>query len=89
MNDYWNDPPEQPDLPVCCEDFMDILEDGNAVCGKCGKRIETRQEEYELPEPDDTLEERDSEKEKFPEDTYDYAADDLAFDAERERRLKF
>jgi len=44
MNDYWNDPPDYPDLPECCGDIMDVNDDGACVCGACGKRIE--------PQPD-------------------------------------
>jgi hypothetical protein len=40
MNDYWNDPPEQPELPECCDEIMDVDEKGACVCSKCGKRIE-------------------------------------------------
>lgn len=40
MNDYWNDPPETPEPPECCGDYMDIDTKGACVCGKCGKRIE-------------------------------------------------
>jgi hypothetical protein len=44
MNDYWNDPPDYPDLPECCGDIMDVTDDGACVCPSCGKRIE--------PQPD-------------------------------------
>lgn len=45
MNDYWNDPPEQPEIPECCGDEMLVDEKtGAAFCHQCGKRIE--------PEPD-------------------------------------
>ena len=45
MNDYWNDPPEEPEHPECCGEYMDVCEDtGIATCATCGRRIE--------PEPD-------------------------------------
>ena len=40
MNDWWNDPPEQFEPPECCEEIMDVANDGACVCLKCGKRIE-------------------------------------------------
>ena len=41
MNDYWNEPPETPEPPMCCGDYMDVLEDGGTcVCSVCGKKIE-------------------------------------------------
>tara|TARA_R110000868_G_scaffold6369_1_gene36259 strand:- start:511 stop:666 length:156 start_codon:yes stop_codon:yes gene_type:complete len=45
MNDYWNDPPEQDELPECCGDEMDFDEQ-TAICScpKCGRKIE--------PQPD-------------------------------------
>lgn len=46
MNDYWNDPPEYDEPPECCDDFMDVAEDGTCTCPKCGKRIEPQ------PDPD-------------------------------------
>ena len=39
------DPPEEPDLPMCCGEFMEYsYEDDNCRCVDCGKVIE--------PEPD-------------------------------------
>lgn len=36
MNDWYLDPPEEPEPPVCpkCKDFaeVDVLDDGTAVC---------------------------------------------------------
>lgn len=40
MNDYWNDPPEDPIPPECCGEDMDVTTNGVCVCHKCGKRIE-------------------------------------------------
>jgi hypothetical protein len=40
MRDFWNDPPDTTEPPECCDDYMDVLEDGACVCLTCGKRIE-------------------------------------------------
>lgn len=37
MNDYWNDPPDYPEPPECCDDVMEVLDDGTCKCNKCGK----------------------------------------------------
>lgn len=39
MNDYWNNPPEHPDLPECCDEYMTCDSDGNCICEICGKVI--------------------------------------------------
>jgi hypothetical protein len=39
MNDYWNDPPEEWEPPECCEEIMEVLEDGTCVCANCGKLL--------------------------------------------------
>lgn len=36
------DPPEQPEPPECCGDYMDVTGEGACVCPRCGKRIEPR-----------------------------------------------
>lgn len=46
MNDYWNDPPDTPESPECCDDYMDVESDGACKCLTCGKRIEPQ------PDPD-------------------------------------
>ena len=44
MRGYF-DPPEEPELPVCCGEFMDYSDDDhNCRCIACGKVIE--------PDPD-------------------------------------
>lgn len=40
MHDYWNDPPEYPDLPECCGQEMTVKESGDCVCDICGRTIE-------------------------------------------------
>ena len=37
MNDYWNDPPDYPEAPECCDEMMEVLDDGTCKCNKCGK----------------------------------------------------
>jgi hypothetical protein len=65
MNDYWNDPPEQPEPPECCDEIMDVDANGACVCSKCGKRIEPPAEVPEPPDvelPDDYMRESPNEK---------------------------
>jgi len=51
MNDYWNDPPESPETPECCGDFMDYDEKtGACTCPTCGKHVEP---EPDIEPPDD------------------------------------
>lgn len=45
MNDFWNDPPEQPEVPMCCEEYMDVTPEGALICKTCGKRIEPQPDE--------------------------------------------
>jgi hypothetical protein len=40
MNDYWNDPPEDHEPPECCDEIMDVDDNGRAICSICGKIIE-------------------------------------------------
>ena len=47
MNDWWNNPPEEPESPMCCEEYMEVLPDGACVCLKCSKRID--------PEPPEAI----------------------------------
>jgi hypothetical protein len=42
MNDYWNDPPEQEEVPECCELEMDVNESGECKCRKCGLIIKAQ-----------------------------------------------
>ena len=39
MNDYWNDPPEQEEVPECCDKIMDVDDHGNCKCTTCGEII--------------------------------------------------
>ena len=42
MQDYWNDPPEEPEIPECCELEMLVDDDGNCKCSACGATIEAQ-----------------------------------------------
>lgn len=53
MNDYWNDPPDEPEAPCCsdCGEEMMIAPDGSkATCPKCGTVI-NKAPDIEPPEP--------------------------------------
>lgn len=39
MNDYWNDPPEEPEMPECCNEVMTLRDNGDCVCETCSKVI--------------------------------------------------
>lgn len=39
MNDYWNDPPDEPEPPECCDEIMEVTEQGGCRCSVCGKVI--------------------------------------------------
>lgn len=94
MNDRHLDPPETPEPPYCCGDYMEVLEDGSCKCEKCGKAINPP-EDVEPPYCHDPL----PEEEGYPQDVKcphgrplgdcdhcDYMAD-IKFDEMRERRL--
>jgi hypothetical protein len=51
MNDYWNDPPEYEEVPECCDQVMDVDDNGNCSCSKCGKLIKAPED----PKPEDYL----------------------------------
>lgn len=39
MTDYWNDPPEECEPPECCDEFMEVDDNGNCHCLTCFKTI--------------------------------------------------
>lgn len=52
MNDWWNDPPEEEELPECCGMEMDFNEQNwDCKCAKCGKVIPAPRD----PDPGDYL----------------------------------
>ena len=53
MNDWWNDPPDAPEIPECCNDEMHVMLDGTAICLKCGNQV--------APDPDPVPEPPDEE----------------------------
>ena len=103
MNDYWNDPPEEPELPGCPEcdgdaDYLRDEKDGQVLkCGEC-------KHEWSLPFPvePDPPEEIVRDDEDVPPVSVgkcphgnkwgdcgacDYASD-IAYDAARESRMR-
>ena len=96
MNDFWNDPPEYPDAPECCEQEMDVEEDGRCICSACGKIVLPYDDYEETPEPKfDELEQIDTEC--YPTEcphgnswtdcgACDHASD-IAYDTARENRF--
>lgn len=52
MNDWYNDPPEEKELPSCpnCEDMaLDYCETGVLVCAVCGYRVAVDTDWMEKP----------------------------------------
>ncbi len=90
MTDYWNDPPEEPEVPECCGEVMLVRHDGVCVCEYCTRKIEPAPD----PDPGPPVEKDDCvpvagpcpHGNLGPCDKCDYLAD-LAFDAAREQRL--
>jgi hypothetical protein len=93
-SDWWNDPPDYPEPPECCDDAMEVFDDGVCLCSHCGLRIDTCVPDWD-PGPEPIVE--------LPDDFWDGpehcphgklwgdcdACDhlsDLAYDAARERR---
>jgi hypothetical protein len=93
MNDYWNNPPEYPEPPECCGDFMDVEENGSCWCSTCGKRIEPMPDIEPVPEVNfgniehETLSENCRHGRKYGECNTCEHLDDIAFDSAREARL--
>ena len=53
MNDWYLDPPEEPEPPSChkCKDLMDVSKDGEScTCPTCGFAIHLEPEEPEPPD---------------------------------------
>ena len=49
MTDYWNDPPEECEPPECCNEFMEVDDNGNCHCLTCFKTIECQPDPAEPP----------------------------------------
>lgn len=58
MNDYWNNPPEYPEWPECCNQEMTVHENGDCSCDICDKVIFM---EPDLQDPDFTIFEENAE----------------------------
>jgi len=91
MNDYWNDPPESPEPPECCDEIMDVEENGACVCAKCGSRVEPAPD-IEMPDADPlaheaTVAPRCPHGNEWHECDPCAVASDLAYDAWRESRM--
>ena len=94
MYEYWNDPPDDDyEIPSTCphcgsHDTVIVTLNNQFACENCNAIIEC--ESRDDVEPYDTVEEKELGycRPEPPEEPYDYAADDLAFDAERERRMR-
>jgi len=96
MNDYWNDPPEEPEIPECCDLEMTVDNDGNCKCSVCNATIEAQPDIGPLDDPTEPWPpkgEKPPESEECPHGkkwgdcgACDHAGD-LAFDAARERRF--
>ena len=90
MTDYWNDPPEEPEIPECCHAEMEVLGNGSLLCGVCKHRIDPQPDPEPMPEP--VLADCVPVAGPCPHgnlgpcDKCDYLAD-LAYDASREQRL--
>jgi hypothetical protein len=100
MNDYWNDPPEEPELPECPKDGCDGIADwfkdtdtGQMVrCEACGHKWEILFDvDPEVNDADLVVDYAPQVPAKCPHgaewgccDTCDHAAD-LAYDAAREK----
>lgn len=86
-----DDPPDCTEVPECCDEMMDVMEDGSCVCTLCGKTIDPDFDQYpesifEQYEPEHyTLDCCKHGNEWGDCDKCDHESDQ-AYDAERERR---
>ncbi len=80
----WDDPPEYPEPPDCCGAIMDEF-GGVFACGYCGRTIEPPPEPQDARDAACEAKFEDMRERMAEEEDYDFAADDLAYDAARER----
>lgn len=94
MSDYHLDPPDHPEPPECCGDYMTVVDDGSCKCPTCGATVappyepqllEPMEEIYEAPLLEDGVHCRHG-NEWGDCSTCDHLSD-LAHDEARERRL--
>jgi len=93
MQDYWNDPPECPEVPECCDQEMTVSENGDCLCETCGQIIERESDIEPMPDNEEPIDFKETETDECPHgkkwgecDACDHASD-IAFDAARERRF--
>lgn len=48
MQDYWNDPPEECEVPECCDLEMIVDDGGNCLCSECGATIDAPDDYYPI-----------------------------------------
>ena len=53
MNDWYLDPPNEPEVPECCGDETVLFPDGVCVCEHCGLRYAPVPDPYDGYEPPD------------------------------------
>ena len=104
MNDYWNDPPEEPELPSCpvCDGYADFLRDDKSgqvlKCEECDHTwtipfpVEPEDPPEEVVRDDDNVPEYAEEKcphgNRWENCDACDHASDLAYDAARESRMR-
>lgn len=88
MNDWWNDPPDDDYSIDETEEWEHTMKISNEEAEARVEEIRTR---HAWQEAKTRMEEIIAKREKADEadhdDDYDYAADDIAFDTARERRM--
>jgi hypothetical protein len=95
MTDYWNDPPEAPEVPECCEQEMDVTPEGAVFCRQCGTRYFPYTRNCDPPVmPDMELVEEEPRNAGpcrhgniGPCDQCDFLAD-IAYDSAREQKMR-
>ena len=94
MTDWYNDPPEEAEMPECCGREMIVDAAGECLCEVCGGKLEAEKDGF-LPAPQEIWPPADEEPPAGPalcphgEEWGECApcdhASDLAFDAAREK----
>jgi hypothetical protein len=95
VKDYWNDPPDEPSAPECCDEEMEVSKDGSKfICSHCGQVIENPPDIEETPIPEEIDLDLPNEEPLCPHknewgdcDKCDHESD-IAYDSDRERRSR-